>query len=150
LKKENIKLLIKEKTKEDPLEINKQKKTLEMQKVPVNPQKPDSLNTPSKTASSGGERSNTIRINVEILDQLMMLAGELVLVRNQHCCEVGANRSGLVVDQVPDTGEIIIKPMHPARLITIDGISTLILQLNLYLKVYPCIEKEEMAKVIGH
>ncbi len=39
--------------------------------------------------SGGGERGGgTIRINVDILEQLMMLAGELVLVRNQQLINV--------------------------------------------------------------
>jgi two-component system chemotaxis sensor kinase CheA len=38
------------------------------------------------TSQSGGhrEQSDTIRISVDILDKIMNLAGELVLVRNQH------------------------------------------------------------------
>lgn len=45
---------------------------------------------PAAVPPAGGERvsSNTIRINVDILDELMMLAGELVLVRNQQLINV--------------------------------------------------------------
>ena len=65
------------------------------EKVPVKEivGKPD--NNVSESAASapapaaGGERSSsTIRINVDILEQLMMLAGELVLVRNQQLINV--------------------------------------------------------------
>ncbi len=40
--------------------------------------------TPARPAKLSIDFTNTIRINVDILDKLMMLAGELVLVRNQQ------------------------------------------------------------------
>ena len=45
---------------------------------------PDKTKVPARTAKKGAERGSTIRINVDILDKLMTLAGELVLVRNQQ------------------------------------------------------------------
>jgi two-component system chemotaxis sensor kinase CheA len=41
------------------------------------------LSEPAIVASPGVERSSSVRINVNLLDRLMTLAGELVLVRNQ-------------------------------------------------------------------
>lgn len=69
--------------------------------VPANPSVPMVTAPPEREAAtihrSSHETGGTIRIGVDILDQLMTLAGELVLVRNQHllasdntCPEVSA------------------------------------------------------------
>ncbi|MCP4347498.1 MAG: hybrid sensor histidine kinase/response regulator [Desulfobacterales bacterium] len=50
---------------------------------PLAEEEPESQ-TPAKSARLSIGFSNSIRINVDILDKLMMLAGELVLVRNQQ------------------------------------------------------------------
>lgn len=44
--------------------------------------------TPAVSKTSDLDMSNTVRINVDILDRLMVQAGELVLIRNQHLLTV--------------------------------------------------------------
>ena len=52
-------------------------------------------NAAANAAGSGDTANNTIRINVEILDDLMTLAGELVLVRNQQLMVVDQADQGM-------------------------------------------------------
>ncbi|MCB2182377.1 MAG: hybrid sensor histidine kinase/response regulator [Desulfobulbaceae bacterium] len=49
------------------------------------------LSTSSSNNAPPKESSDTIRIQVSLLDRLMALAGELVLVRNQHIMAVDSN-----------------------------------------------------------
>ena len=68
--------------------------SLTEQKAKTNGKKTDQLNkkeasTPQKASTPSQEKSlidisNTVRINVDTLDRLMVQAGELVLIRNQH------------------------------------------------------------------
>ncbi len=73
-------------------DASEEKKLTTISPQPSEPAKPPASQTTAAPApqksSTSSERSNTIRINVEILDQLMMLAGELVLVRNQQLLSV--------------------------------------------------------------
>ncbi|MDY6973473.1 MAG: hybrid sensor histidine kinase/response regulator [Thermodesulfobacteriota bacterium] len=49
----------------------------------------------SVVETSGVDFGRTIRVNLDLLDKLMVLAGELVLVRNRHLLSVGASDPGL-------------------------------------------------------
>ena len=62
----------------------------ELQKTIINKIKPekDLQNINASQSSGHREQSDTIRISVDILDKIMNLAGELVLVRNQHLLHV--------------------------------------------------------------
>ncbi|MCP4152938.1 MAG: hybrid sensor histidine kinase/response regulator [bacterium] len=61
--------------------------------APVKKATPPETSLP-KTTKTADTKSNTVRINVNILDKLMNLAGELVLVRNQQLIHV--DRSDIV------------------------------------------------------
>ncbi len=72
------------------------------------------------TEKSGVDFGNTVRIHVDILDKLMVQAGELVLVRNQHLLSVDesdplsrsiAHRLDLVTTEMQET--IISTRMQP-------------------------------------
>jgi two-component system chemotaxis sensor kinase CheA len=73
-------------------------------------------------AKNGGDSAGTIRINLSILDKLMALAGELVLVRNQHLMASAASsdpsargisqRLDLVTSEIQET--IMRARMQPA------------------------------------
>lgn len=74
---------------------------------------PDETEKSSKAKPAGNEHSDTIRIHVGILDRLMTLAGELVLVRNQHLMSFGdrgdavsrgiSQRLNLVTSEIQET-----------------------------------------------
>jgi len=60
----------------------------------------DGEDTDKQPVPPANSKQNTIRVNVDVLDELMLLAGELVLVRNQHMQWVDQNDSvGSVISQ---------------------------------------------------
>lgn len=72
------------------------------------------------TEKSESDLGNTVRINVDILDRLMVQAGELVLIRNQHLLTVDesnplsrsiAHRLDLITSELQET--IISTRMQP-------------------------------------
>lgn len=76
--------------------------------------------TPAVSKTSDLDMSNTVRINVDILDRLMVQAGELVLIRNQHLLTVDesnpmsrtiAHRLDLITSELQ--GTIISTRMQP-------------------------------------
>jgi len=90
-----------------------------IKKQPVKPAtvKAKEVDVPRKASVDQG---NTVRIHVDILDKLMMQAGELVLVRNQHLLSVNesdsvsrsiAHRLDLVTSEMQET--IISTRMQP-------------------------------------
>lgn len=75
---------------------------------------------PSLETSSHVDLSNTVRINVETLDRLMVQAGELVLIRNQHMLTIDegdamsrsiAHRLDMITSELQET--IISTRMQP-------------------------------------
>ena len=59
---------------------------------------------------SSTDHSETIRIHVDILDQLMTLAGELVLVRNQHL--LAADKSDPVMNGISQRLDIVTSELQ--------------------------------------
>lgn len=75
------------------LGIEKKEITEQKKEIPRNTPQETHKSTPvvqnDKDLTSGSqEKTDTVRIKVDILDRLMLLAGELVLVRNQHLMKV--------------------------------------------------------------
>ncbi|MHB8810619.1 MAG: hybrid sensor histidine kinase/response regulator [Desulfobulbaceae bacterium] len=75
---------------------------------------------PTLAEKSESDLGNTVRINVDILDRLMVQAGELVLIRNQHLLTVDesdpfsrsiAHRLDLITSELQET--IISTRMQP-------------------------------------
>ena len=77
-----------------PLKVRKARPEPKSEPPPVTRPEPSDACTPVQEKDSGDSGpgiSSTIRIHVDILDKLMMLAGELVLVRNQQLLSVGSD-----------------------------------------------------------
>ncbi len=64
----------------------------------------------SRTTKASRDHAETVRIHVDILDQLMTLAGELVLVRNQHM--LSANRSDPVTRGISQRLDIVTSELQ--------------------------------------
>lgn len=79
---ENIKEIMTERTKKTKSE--KILKTIDLEEPKEQPASQTAAALPGTSTSNGAHNDTTVRINVDILDKLMTLAGELVLVRNQH------------------------------------------------------------------
>jgi two-component system chemotaxis sensor kinase CheA len=62
--------------------------TVAAQVVPIRETPVVEASAPKAVAPSPARQTETLRVRVELLDQLMSLAGELVLVRNQHMLAV--------------------------------------------------------------
>jgi two-component system chemotaxis sensor kinase CheA len=79
------------------------------------PKKSPPKNMPPKTSQdmfhkSPSDHPETIRIHVDILDQLMTLAGELVLVRNQHL--LAADKSDPVMNGISQRLDIVTSELQ--------------------------------------
>ncbi|MBF0451112.1 MAG: chemotaxis protein CheW [Candidatus Magnetomorum sp.] len=77
-------------------------------------QKPSVSNAASgalpQKSSSSSDHPDTIRIHVDILDQLMTLAGELVLVRNQHL--LAADKSDPIMNGISQRLDIVTSELQ--------------------------------------
>jgi two-component system chemotaxis sensor kinase CheA len=99
----------KKNSKIDPLKLPEkvQSKNALLEKPPKKKQAKAAEEIYQKTSSDHPE---TIRIHVDILDQLMTLAGELVLVRNQHL--LAADKSDPVMSGISQRLDIVTSELQ--------------------------------------
>jgi two-component system chemotaxis sensor kinase CheA len=88
--------------------------------VPAKESKDDRKDLPQPAEKSDFDIGSTVRINIDLLDKLMVQAGELVLIRNQHLLTVDesdpvsrsiAHRLDLITSELQET--IINTRMQP-------------------------------------
>jgi two-component system chemotaxis sensor kinase CheA len=96
----------------EPLKQPKKVQTVKKVKTPqkTHPKKLNSKEPEDMFTKVHSEHPETIRIHVDILDQLMTLAGELVLVRNQHL--LAANKSDPVMNGISQRLDIVTSELQ--------------------------------------